>query len=61
MPYSLETLAALATILGAVISVLGLLQSRAWLVLTSLFFVVWRSRPASTPGASASPAMRLRR
>jgi hypothetical protein len=39
MPYSLETLAALATILGAVISVLGLLQSRAWLVLTSLFFV----------------------
>jgi len=39
MPYSLETLAALATILGAAISVLALLQSRAWLVLTSLFFV----------------------
>jgi hypothetical protein len=39
MPYSLETLAALATILGAAISVLALFQSRAWLVLTSLFFV----------------------
>ena len=39
MPYSLETLAALATILGAAISVLALLQSRAWLVLTSLLFV----------------------
>jgi len=39
MPYSLETLAALATILGTAISVLALLQSRAWLVLTSLFFV----------------------
>jgi hypothetical protein len=39
MPYSLETLAALATILGAAISVLALLQSRAWLVLISLFFV----------------------
>jgi hypothetical protein len=39
MPYSLETLAALATILATVISVLALVQSRAWLVLTSLFFV----------------------
>jgi hypothetical protein len=39
MQYSLETLAALATILGTVISVLALFQSRAWLVLTSLFFV----------------------
>lgn len=39
MPFSLETLAALATILGTVISVFALLQSRAWLVLTSLFFV----------------------
>ena len=39
MQYSLETLAALATIGGAVISVLGLFQSRAWLVLASIFFV----------------------
>jgi hypothetical protein len=39
MPYSLETFAALATILATVISVLALMQSRAWLVLTSLFFV----------------------
>ena len=39
MPFSLENLAALATILGAVVSVLAVLQSRAWLVLTSLFFV----------------------
>ncbi|HTB11068.1 MAG TPA: hypothetical protein VK752_05845 [Bryobacteraceae bacterium] len=39
MSYSLETLAALATILGTVVSVLALVQSRAWLVLTSLFFV----------------------
>jgi hypothetical protein len=39
MPFSLETLAALATIFGAVISVLALLQSRAWLVLTGLFLV----------------------
>jgi hypothetical protein len=39
MPYSLETLAALATILATVISVLALVESRAWLVLTSLFFV----------------------
>jgi hypothetical protein len=39
MPYSLETLAALATIFGVVLSVLALVQSRAWLILTSLFFV----------------------
>ena len=39
MPYSLETLAALATILATVITVLALVQSRAWLVLTSLSFV----------------------
>jgi hypothetical protein len=39
MSYSLETLAALATILGGAVSVLALVQSRAWLVLTSLFFV----------------------
>jgi hypothetical protein len=39
MPYSLETLAALATILGTAISVLALMQSRAWLVLISLVFV----------------------
>ena len=39
MPYSLDTLAALATILGVVISILALVQSRAWLVLTSFVFV----------------------
>jgi hypothetical protein len=39
MPFSLETLAALATILATAISVLALVQSRAWLVMTSLFFV----------------------
>jgi hypothetical protein len=39
MQFSLETLAALATIAGTVISVLALLHSRAWLVLTSLIFV----------------------
>ena len=39
MPYSVETFAALATILGVAISVLALLKSRAWLILTSLFFV----------------------
>jgi hypothetical protein len=39
MQYSLETLAALATILGVVISVLALVQSRAWLMLASFCFV----------------------
>lgn len=39
MPYSLETLAALATIVAAAISMLALVQSRAWLVLISVFFV----------------------
>jgi hypothetical protein len=39
MPFSLESIAALATIVGAVISVLALLQSRAWLVVTSLLFI----------------------
>lgn len=39
MPFSLETLAALATILATAISILALVQSRAWLVLTSLVFV----------------------
>jgi hypothetical protein len=39
MQYSLETLAALATILGSVISVLVLFQARGWLFLTTLFFV----------------------
>jgi hypothetical protein len=38
MSFSLETLAALATIFATVISVLALVQSRGWLVLTSLFF-----------------------
>jgi hypothetical protein len=55
MPFSLEALAALATILGTVISILALLQSRAWLVLISLFFgglaiaaglYAWRERLA---------------
>ena len=39
MPFSLESLAALATILGAVVSVVALLQSRSWLVVTSLLFI----------------------
>jgi len=38
MPFPLETLAALATIAGTVISVLALLQSQSWLLLTSLCF-----------------------
>lgn len=40
MPFSLETLAAVATIVGTLISVLALVQSRAWLLLTSLVVVV---------------------
>jgi hypothetical protein len=39
MPFSLETLAAVATIVGTVISALALIQSRAWLALTSLIVV----------------------
>lgn len=39
MPLSLESLAALATIIGTVISALALLQSRAWLLLISLLIV----------------------
>ena len=39
MPLSLESLAALATIAGLVVSVLGLIEARAWLVIASLFFV----------------------
>jgi hypothetical protein len=39
MQFPLETLASLATIVGVVISVLALLQSSAWLVVTSLAFV----------------------
>lgn len=39
MQFTLESLASLATIAGLVISVLALLQSRAWLVLTSLLVV----------------------
>jgi hypothetical protein len=39
MPNPLETLAAVATILGTAISILALVQSRAWLVLISLFLV----------------------
>jgi hypothetical protein len=35
----LEPLAAVATIVGTLVSLLGLLQSRAWLLLTSLVFV----------------------
>lgn len=53
MQFSLESLAALATIVGVVISLLALLESRSWLVITSLFFVclsiaavcyAWRER-----------------
>jgi hypothetical protein len=39
MPFSLESLAALATIVGTVVSALALLQSRAWLLLISLLVV----------------------
>ena len=39
MQFSLESLAAAATIAGLVISLLALLHSRAWLILTSLLFV----------------------
>ena len=39
MQSSLESLAAAATIVGTVTSVLAVMQSRAWLVLTSLVFV----------------------
>ena len=36
MQFSLESLAALATILGTILSVIALVQSRNWLILTSL-------------------------
>ena len=39
MQFSLESLAALATIAGLIVSVLALLQSREWLVLTSVVVV----------------------
>jgi len=39
MQFTLESLASVATIAGLIISVLALLQSRAWLVVTSLFVV----------------------
>src|ERR1700733_5621213 len=39
MPFSLETLAALATIVGTIVSALALIQSRAWLLLISLLVV----------------------
>jgi hypothetical protein len=39
MPFSLESLAALATIIGTIVSILALLQSRAWLLLISLLVV----------------------
>ena len=39
MPFSLESLAALATIAGLAVSLLALVHSRAWLVLASLAFV----------------------
>jgi hypothetical protein len=39
MPFSLESLAALATIVGTVVSALALLQSRAWLLLISMLVV----------------------
>jgi hypothetical protein len=37
---SLESLAGLATIIGTVISAIGIIQARAWLALTSVAFVV---------------------
>lgn len=39
MPLSLESLAALATIVGTIVSVLALLKSRAWVLLLSLIVV----------------------
>jgi len=39
MPVSLESLAALATIAGLIVSIMALFQSRAWLVLTGLVVV----------------------
>jgi hypothetical protein len=39
MQFSLESLAALATIGGLIVSILALFQSRAWLLLTSLIVV----------------------
>jgi len=36
MPFSLESLAALATIAGLFVSILALIESRAWLLLTSV-------------------------
>jgi hypothetical protein len=39
MPFSLESLAALATIAGLIVSILALVQSRAWMLLTSLVVV----------------------
>jgi len=39
MPFTLESLAALATIAGTIVSILALLQSRAWLLLISLLVV----------------------
>src|SRR5580658_10663415 len=39
MQFSLESLAALATIAGLIVSILALFQSRAWLVLVSLVVV----------------------
>lgn len=39
MQFSLESLIALATIVGTATSVLAVIQSRAWLVFTSLLFV----------------------
>jgi len=39
MQFSLEFLVAVATIVGTVTSILAVIQSRAWLVFTSLLFV----------------------
>jgi hypothetical protein len=39
MPFSLDTLAALATVLGTGISILALIQSRSWLMLISFLLV----------------------
>jgi len=40
MQFSLEAIVALATIVGTATSVLAVIQSRAWLVFTSLCFVI---------------------
>jgi len=60
MPISIDTLAALATILGTGLSVFGLVQSRAWLILISVMLLLvalgigWYARQKRTTLRSAS-------